>query len=116
MLDDPLVRGIVVTAREVTSRLDSEAGFRAMLAHSYDIISVLDPDTHVRWTSAATTRLLGYPSGETGPELPFIESCIPKTFPSYGRGSTKYWPLRPAMTARSWRGCEPPTDRGTASR
>ena len=81
MLDDPLVRGIVVTVREVANRFDSEAGFRAMLAHSYDIISVLDPDANVRWTSAAATRLLGYPSGETGPEIPFIDAVHPEDFP-----------------------------------
>jgi PAS domain S-box-containing protein len=81
MLDDPLVRGIVVTVREVANRFDAEAGFRAMLAHSYDIIAVLDPDAHVRWTSAAATRLLGYPSGETGPEIPFIDAVHPEDFP-----------------------------------
>ncbi len=81
MLDDPLVRGIVITARELTERFDAEAGFRAMLAHSSDIISVLDPDAHVRWTSAAATRLLGHPSGETGSEIPFIDVVHPEDFP-----------------------------------
>jgi PAS domain S-box-containing protein len=81
MLEDPLVRGIVVTVREVTNRFDSEAEFRAMLAYSNDIIAVLDPDAHVRWTSAAVTRLLGYPSGETGPEIPFIDAVHPEDFP-----------------------------------
>jgi PAS domain S-box-containing protein len=80
MLDDPLVQGIVVTVREITNRFDSEASFRAMLAHSYDIIAVLDPDANVRWTSAAATRLLGYPSGETGPEIPFIDAVHPEDF------------------------------------
>jgi two-component system, sporulation sensor kinase E len=81
MLDDPLVQGIVVTVREVRDRLDAEAGFRAMLAHSFDILSVLEPDANVRWTSAAATRLLGYPSGETGPEIPFIDVVHPDDLP-----------------------------------
>jgi PAS domain S-box-containing protein len=81
MLDDPLVQGIVVTVREVRDRLDAEAGFRAMLAHSSDILSVLEPDANVRWTSAAATRLLGYPSGETGPEIPFIDVVHPDDLP-----------------------------------
>jgi PAS domain S-box-containing protein len=81
MLDDPLVRGFVVTVREVTDRFDAETGFRAMLAHSSDIISVLDADAHVRWTSAAATRLLGYPSGETAPEIPFIDVVHPEDLP-----------------------------------
>jgi PAS domain S-box-containing protein len=65
MLDDPLVRGFVVTVREITDRLDAEARFRAMLAGSSDIISVLDAEANVRWSSAGQTRVLGYPSGET---------------------------------------------------
>jgi PAS domain S-box-containing protein len=81
MLDDPLVRGIVVTVREVTNRFDSEAGFRAMLAHSSDIISVLDADANVHWSSAAQTRLLGYPSGETEPDIPLADLVHPDDLP-----------------------------------
>jgi PAS domain S-box-containing protein len=81
MLDDPLVRGLIVTGRELTERFDAEAGLRAMLAHSSDIISVLDPDANVRWTSAAATRLLGFPSGETEPEIPFIDVVHPDDLP-----------------------------------
>jgi PAS domain S-box-containing protein len=81
MLDDPLVRGIVVTVREVTNRFDSEASFRAMLAHSSDIISVLDADANVHWSSAAQTRLLGYPSGETEPEIPLVDVVHPDDLP-----------------------------------
>jgi PAS domain S-box-containing protein len=81
MLDDPLVRGIVVTVREVTNRFDSEAGFRAMLAQSSDIISVLDADATVRWSSAAQTRLLGYPSGETEPDVPLADVVHPDDLP-----------------------------------
>ena len=81
MLDDPLVRGIVVTAREVANRFDAEAGFRAMLAHSSDIISVLDAEANVRWSSAAQTRLLGYPSGETAPDMPLADVVHPDDLP-----------------------------------
>jgi PAS domain S-box-containing protein len=82
MLDDPLVQGIVVTAREVVNRFDAEAGFRAMLAHSSDIISVLDADANVRWSSAAQTRLLGYPSGETAPDIPLADVVHPDDLPA----------------------------------
>jgi PAS domain S-box-containing protein len=81
MLDDPLVRGFVVTAREVRERLDAEARFRAMLAHSFDIISVLDAEANVRWSSAAQTRLLGYPSGETAPEITYTDIVHPDDLP-----------------------------------
>lgn len=81
MLDDPLVRGFVVTAREVANRFDAEAGFRAMLAHSSDIISVLDAEANVRWSSAAQTRLLGYPSGETPPDVPLVDVVHPDDLP-----------------------------------
>jgi PAS domain S-box-containing protein len=81
MLDDPLVSGIVVIVREVTNRFDAEASFRAMLAQSSDIISVLDADAHVRWSSAAQTRLLGYPSGETEPEIALVDVVHPEDLP-----------------------------------
>jgi len=41
----------------------AEAEFRALVAHSSDIITVLEPDGAWRSSSAAGTRLLGYPEG-----------------------------------------------------
>jgi PAS domain S-box-containing protein len=81
MLQDPLVQGFVVTVREITDRLDAEARFRAMLARSSDIISVLDAEANVRWSSAARTRLLGYPSGETEPEIAYADLVHPDDLP-----------------------------------
>jgi PAS domain S-box-containing protein len=81
MLEDPLVRGFVVTVREITDRLDAEARFRAMLARSSDIISVLDAEGNVRWSSAARTRLLGHPSGETEPEIASTDLVHPDDLP-----------------------------------
>jgi PAS domain S-box-containing protein len=86
MLEDPLVQGIVVTVREVTNRFDSEASFRAMMAHSSDIISVLDADANVHWSSAAQTRLLGYPSGETAPDIPLADLVHPDDLPELQEG------------------------------
>jgi PAS domain S-box-containing protein len=81
MLDDPVIRGFIVTAREVKNRFDAEAGFRAMLAYSSDIISVLDAEANLRWSSAAQTRLLGYPSGETAPDIPLADLVHPADLP-----------------------------------
>jgi PAS domain-containing protein len=69
LLDDPVVGGFVVTIREITERLTGEARFRAMLAHSADIVVIVDADGIVRWGSAAGTRLLGHASGDTAPDV-----------------------------------------------
>src|SRR4029450_12676439 len=42
---------------------EAEERFRALVAHSSDIITVLEPDGTWRSSSAAGTRLLGYEEG-----------------------------------------------------
>jgi diguanylate cyclase (GGDEF)-like protein/PAS domain S-box-containing protein len=68
LLEDPVVRGYVVTVRDLRDTQNSEARFRTLLANSSDIISILGRDGIVRWSSAARTRTLGFPSGETPPD------------------------------------------------
>jgi diguanylate cyclase (GGDEF)-like protein/PAS domain S-box-containing protein len=70
LLDDPSVGGIVLAARDITELRAAEDDlrraeeeFRALVAHSSDIITVLEPDGSWRSSSAAGTRLLGYPEG-----------------------------------------------------
>ncbi len=70
LLDDPSVGGIVLAARDITELRAAEEElrraeeeFRALVAHSSDIITVLEPDGSWRSSSAAGTRLLGYPEG-----------------------------------------------------
>ncbi len=69
LLDDPVVGGFVVTVREITERHVDEARLRAMLAHSSDIIVIVDADGNVRWASAAGTDLLGHPSGDSAADV-----------------------------------------------
>ncbi|MCP3853984.1 MAG: EAL domain-containing protein [Actinomycetia bacterium] len=70
-LDDPSVGGLVLSARDVTDRIEardqlrsSERRFRALVQHSADSTVVLDPDGRVRYASPAAERILGLPAGD----------------------------------------------------
>jgi PAS domain S-box-containing protein len=82
LLDDPVVGGFVVTVREITERHADEARLRAMLANASDIIVVFDAEGKVRWSSAAGTRLLGYPSGDSAHEVASTDLVHPDDFPA----------------------------------
>ncbi|HEY8217254.1 MAG TPA: PAS domain S-box protein [Acidimicrobiia bacterium] len=58
----PSARRHAVPARQVEQH-EAEERFRALVAHSPDIITVLEPDGSWRSSSAAGTRLLGYEEG-----------------------------------------------------
>ena len=67
-LADPAVGGIVVNARDVSERKAAEHAlranqeeFRSLVQASSDVITVLEPDGSLRWSSPAGARLLGYP-------------------------------------------------------
>ena len=68
LVDDQHLQGYVVTVRDLRDELNAEARFRTLLANSSDIISILGRDGLVRWSSAARTRMLGFPSGDTRPD------------------------------------------------
>jgi PAS domain S-box-containing protein len=82
LLDNPDVGGFVVTVREITERLSAEARFRAMLAHSADIVAIVEADGIVRWGSAAGSRLLGHPSGDSAPDVATPELVHPDDLPA----------------------------------
>ena len=70
LLDDPVVNGIVINARDVTERLEtenqlraSEARFRGMVQNVAEGITVLEPDGSVRYSSPVAERMLGYQEG-----------------------------------------------------
>ena len=78
LLEDPLVRGIVVSARDITEhrRLEaelrkSEAYFRYTTENTHDIISVLDPEGKLRHVSPSIRRISGYEPGELLGRSPF---------------------------------------------
>ncbi len=67
-LDRPIVRGC---SRDVTDREEalrelhrSEQRFRSIIENASDIIAILDLDGTITYHSPATTRVLGYESGE----------------------------------------------------
>ncbi|MGH8976522.1 MAG: PAS domain S-box protein, partial [Acidimicrobiia bacterium] len=69
-LDDPAVRGIVASLRDITDRVDADAAIRAseerlqaLVASASDVISVIDAEGKLRYSSAVTTHVLGYPEG-----------------------------------------------------
>jgi PAS domain S-box-containing protein len=70
-LADEAVRGIVTNCRDVTDRVEaeqtvraSEERLRAMLANISDVISVLDADGGLTYTSPSIERVYGYKEGE----------------------------------------------------
>ena len=69
--EDPLVRGIVITARDIASRREadaalkhSEAWFRALVQNQTDIISVIDNDAIFRYISPNAEHILGFSVSE----------------------------------------------------
>src|SRR5579859_1945940 len=40
--------------------MDPDRAFRALLEHSSDIVTILEPDGRWRWSSGAARRILGY--------------------------------------------------------
>jgi diguanylate cyclase (GGDEF)-like protein/PAS domain S-box-containing protein len=116
LLDDPIVRGYVVTVRDLRDTQHAEARFRTLLANSSDIISILGRDGVVRWSSAARTRMLGYSSGETHPDVdgrslvhPDDAEDVQKAFAEVfagSLGSTSTMSARVQAADGSWRHLE----------
>ncbi|MBK7973636.1 MAG: PAS domain S-box protein [Deltaproteobacteria bacterium] len=70
-VDDPVVDGVVLNARDVTERklaeerlARSEAYFRALIEQVSDAVTVLEPDGALRYLSPAIHRILGYEPAE----------------------------------------------------
>jgi len=66
-LDDPAVRGVIVTGHDVTVRMRaeetlrlSEARFRALSEHASDLVRIVDAEGIIRYASPSHQRLLGY--------------------------------------------------------
>ena len=69
-LADDAVRGIVTNCRDITDRVeaehqvrDSEERMRALLANISDVISVIDADGGLRYSSPSVERVYGYKEG-----------------------------------------------------
>jgi diguanylate cyclase (GGDEF)-like protein/PAS domain S-box-containing protein len=69
-LEDPAVRGIVTNSRDISDRIDADATIRAseerlqaLVASASDVISVIDAEGKLKFSSAVTTHVLGYPEG-----------------------------------------------------
>ncbi|MGQ0804722.1 MAG: PAS domain S-box protein [Actinomycetota bacterium] len=78
LLDDPAVGGFVLNTRDVTERVEaeealrrSEERFRALVQNSSDIVSVLDAEGVVKYTSPASRTILGLDENERAGGLGF---------------------------------------------
>ena len=50
----------VPRAAEPHDPIDLDESLRAVLEHSSDVVTILEPDGRWRWSSAAARRILGY--------------------------------------------------------
>jgi diguanylate cyclase (GGDEF)-like protein/PAS domain S-box-containing protein len=71
-LDDPEVEGIVITTRDITERVQAEEAVRhsdarlsALVQNLSDVITVVDPDGHIIYTSPAAAEVFGFIEGDT---------------------------------------------------
>ena len=78
LLDDPGVRGLLITARDVTEQAaveralrESEERFRALVQNLSDVVTIVNEDGTVRWTSPAIERVFGFTAAEATARDPF---------------------------------------------
>ncbi len=71
LVDDPLVNGVVINARDITERKKAEESvrqreeyFRALIENSLEGIAILDADMTIRYESPSSERILGYSPDE----------------------------------------------------
>ena len=70
-LDDPEVEGIVITTRDITERVEAEEAVRrsdarlsALVQNLSDVITVVDPQGGIAYTSPAAEELFGFVEGD----------------------------------------------------
>jgi PAS domain S-box-containing protein len=64
LVDDPAVRGLVITLHDVTDRRVAERRFQALVEDLSDVIVVVGEDLTVNYVSPAIERILGEPAAE----------------------------------------------------
>ena len=70
-LDDPEVEGIVITTRDITERIEAEEAVRrsdarlsALVQNLSDVITVVDPEGNIVYTSPAAHEVFGFVEGD----------------------------------------------------
>jgi diguanylate cyclase (GGDEF)-like protein/PAS domain S-box-containing protein len=71
LLDNPAVQGVVVSARDVTQRVEAEDAlrrsderFRALVQNLSDVVTIVGPDGQLAYSSPAAERLFGFTEGD----------------------------------------------------
>ncbi|MGZ6908793.1 MAG: PAS domain S-box protein [Acidimicrobiia bacterium] len=71
-LDDPNVEGVVVTARDITERVTAEEAARrsdarlsALVENLSDVVTIVDTDGNISYTSPAAEKLFGFEEGDS---------------------------------------------------
>ncbi len=86
LVDNPVVAGMVLTARDITDRKAveqklqrSESYYRSLIRNAADMISVLDADLKFRWGSRSSAKITGY-TAETIYGRGFLEFAHPEEY------------------------------------
>ncbi|MBC7247917.1 MAG: PAS domain S-box protein [Actinobacteria bacterium] len=118
LLHDPVVRGIVINARDITEQVRlreelkrSEEYFRSIIEAASDIVAVLDREGTVRYASPSTREVIGYEPQElvgrnlfefTHPD-DIGDSTAALAFAAGRPGITRYANVRIRHKDGSWR-------------
>ena len=119
-LDDPLVGGVVITARDVTERIEAEealrrsdARFAALVENLSDVITIYGPDGALVYSSPAAERLFGFVEGDESWTNPMarvhpddVERVVDEFEQQLDRGSSDPVRFRLRVADDSWRDVE----------
>ena len=105
-LDDPAVRGIVSNARDVTDRVEAEHKIRAseerlsaLIANISDVVSVIDADGRLQYSSPTSESVYGYGAGAWPEGKSVFDAVHPDDLPRivelWGASVSTPGPFRP---------------------
>ena len=95
LADDPEIRGVVVSTRDITARKQAEQArrrsdeyFRAVVQNSSEIVKVVKPDGSMIYASPAFERAFGYSAEQTA-DMNVLDYVHPEDLPRVGEDTRK---------------------------